>query len=152
MTYLLLSIASSSLIFVIFKLFAKYKINTLQAIVVNYFVAFTTGIVSYQGTTTVQGVIDSGWFTGALSLGFVCISVFNLMAITTQKSGLSVVSVATKMSVIIPVIFGIYVCQESFGFQKVFGIALALLAVYLTTVKSKSSFNFKQGLIFPFLL
>ena len=151
MTYLLLSIASSSLIFVIFKLFAKYKINTLQAIVVNYFVAFTTGIVSYQGTTTVQGVIDSDWFTGALSLGFVFISVFNLMAITTQKSGLSVVSVATKMSVIIPISFGIIYYNESAAFIKIAGILLALISVYLASVKEQSILS-KNSLLFPFLI
>ena len=34
------------------------------------------------------------------------------MAITTQRSGLSVVSVATKMSVVIPVLFGLIYYKE----------------------------------------
>ena len=45
------------------------------------------------------------------------------MALTAQKNGLSVASVASKMSVVIPIIFGIYVYNESLGFQK----ALVLL-------------------------
>lgn len=151
MTYLLLSIAASSLIFVIFKLFARYEVNTLQAIVVNYFVAFTTGVLTYDGNTTAQEVMHSGWFLGAIALGFVFISVFNLMAITTQKSGLSVVSVATKMSVIIPISFGILYYQESAAFLKIAGIILALVAVYLASVKEKSILT-RTSLVLPFLI
>jgi len=149
--YLLLSIAASSLIFVIFKLFARYNINTLQAIVVNYFIAFTTGILTYTGDTTVGEALDSKWFYGALALGFVFISVFNLMAITTQKSGLSVVSVATKMSVIIPITFGILYYNESAALLKILGIVLALIAVYLASTKEKSNIN-KRTILFPFLI
>lgn len=151
MTYLLLSIAASSFIFVIFKLFARYNVNTLQAIVVNYIVAFTTGILTYTGDTSISGALQSGWFLGALFLGAVFITVFNLMAITTQKSGLSVVSVATKMSVIIPITFGIFYYQESAAFLKIAGIVLALVAVYLASVKDKSILT-KNSLLYPFLI
>jgi drug/metabolite transporter (DMT)-like permease len=151
LTYLLLSIAASSLIFVIFKLFARYNINTLQAIVVNYVIAFTTGILTYNGDTTLGEATQSGWFIGAMALGIVFITVFNLMAITTQKSGLSVVSVATKMSVIIPITFGIFYYDESAAFLKIIGIVLALVAVYLASVKEKSILT-NNSLLFPFLI
>lgn len=151
MIYLFLSIAASSLIFVIFKLFARYNINTLQAIVVNYCIAFTTGILTYTGDTTLSEAIQSPWFYGALALGIVFITVFNLMAITTQKSGLSVVSVATKMSVIIPITFGILYYKESAAFIKVIGIVLALIAVYLASTKEKSN-PIKGSILLPFLI
>ncbi len=151
MTYLLLSIAASSLIFVIFKLFARYNVNKLQAIVVNYVIAFTTGILTYTGDTTIQEATGSEWFIGALLLGLIFISVFNLMAITTQKSGLSVVSVATKMSVIIPITFGIFYYNESAAILKIVGIVLALIAVYLASVKDKSILK-SNSLLFPFLI
>lgn len=151
MIYLLLSIAASSLIFVIFKLFERFKINTLQAIVVNYFVAFCTGIITYNGSTTVGEALQSPWFIRAILLGFVFISVFNLMAITTQKSGLSVVSVATKMSVIIPISFGIIYYNESVATLKITGICIALIAVYLSSVRASSGLS-KNYLLFPFLI
>jgi len=150
--YLLLSILASTAIFVIFKLFDYFKINTLQAIVINYITACISGALSYEASINTTEIINSKWFLGAIALGFLFISVFNLMALTAQRNGLSVASVAGKMSVIIPVIFGIYVYNETVGFQKVFGIILALIAVYLTTVKSKSSFNFRKGMLFPLLL
>lgn len=151
MTYLLLSIVASSLIFVIFKLFARFKIDTFQAIVVNYAVAFTTGILLYEGDTTFTEALQTEWFIGAIALGIVFISVFNLMAITTQKSGLSVVSVATKMSVIIPIVFGIIYYKESAATLKLVGILLALIAVYLASAKNNNIVT-KGSLLFPFLI
>lgn len=145
MIYLLLSILASTLIFIIFNLVGKYKINTLQVIVVNYFTAFTTGILSTNESVHLNTIITSKWFFGALFLGFLFIAIFNIMALTAQRNGLSVASVASKMSVIIPVIFGLYAYKESLSLQKGIGIVLALVAVYLTAVKSKSKpFNIKN--------
>jgi len=150
--YLLLSILASTAIFVVFKLFERYKINILQAIVVNYITACFCGIISYNSPISTSEILNSKWFYGAVLLGFLFIAVFNLMALTAQRNGLSVASVASKMSVVIPVIFGFYVYNESAGLQKIFGIILALIAVYLTAIKSKSSIRLKQGLLLPFLL
>lgn len=86
-------------------------------------------------------------------LGFLFIAVFNLAAITTQKSGLSVVAVATKMSVAIPVLCGIFLYNESTGILKIIGILLALAAVYLTSIKTKEGISIKsKNLIFPLLV
>ena len=117
MIYLLLSILASTLIFVIFKLFERHRINTLQAIVVNYFTACIAGVLSYNQTISISEITNSNWFLGALFLAFLFIAVFNLMALTAQQNGLSVAAVAGKMSVVIPVIFGIYVYKESLGFS-----------------------------------
>ena len=136
MIYLLLSILASTIIFIIFKLFEKFNINILQAIVVNYCIAFTTGILAYKGTITISQLPNLDWFYYTLVLGALFIIVFNLMAITTQRSGLSVVAVATKMSVVIPVLFGLLYYNENLGAIKLFGIGIALIAVYLTSNKS----------------
>lgn len=152
MIYLLLSIAASTLLFIIFKLFNVFKINTFQAIVVNYAVACICGVMSYDSVINTNEIVNSKWFYGAIGLGFLFITVFNLMALTAQKNGLSVASVASKMSVIIPIIFGIYMYNESAGLQKIIGIILALVAVYLASVKSKSTLNFKNNLALPLLV
>ena len=152
MIYLLLSIVASTLLFIIFKLFNVYKINTFQAIVANYAVACIYGLMSYDSDINTNDIVNSEWFYGAIGLGFLFISVFNLMALTAQKNGLSVASVASKMSVIIPIIFGVYIYNESAGFQKIIGIVLALVAVYLSSVKSKTTINFKKNLALPLLV
>ncbi|WP_299678906.1 DMT family transporter [uncultured Dokdonia sp.] len=153
MIYLLLSIASSSIIFVVFKLFARFKVNTLHAIVINYFTASTLGVLLYNGEISITVIPQQDWFFSAVALGFLFILIFNLMALTTQRSGLSVVSVATKMSVVIPILFGILYYKESLGFFKMTGIIIALIAVYLASVKSKDGIAFKKtDLIFPVLV
>ncbi len=153
MIYLLLSVLSSSIIFVVFKLFQKFGVNTLQAIVVNYFIACLVGFFGFIQETDLSLVPGKLWFPGTLILGGLFIVVFNLAAITTQRSGLSVVAVATKMSVVIPVAFGIILYNESTGLLKLAGIILALVAVYLSSVKSREGIAIKkENLIFPLLV
>ncbi len=152
MIYLLLSIAASTCIFIIFKLFDKYNINTLQAIVINYLTACLFGLWIYDSPIKIDDIIASKWLLGAIGLGFLFIAIFNVMALTAQRNGLSVASVASKMSVIIPVIFGIYVYHEGVGLQKITGIVLALLSVYLTSTKPNSPKKASKGLWLPILL
>lgn len=153
MIFLLLSVLSSSVIFVIFKLFHRFGINTLQAIIFNYFFAFSAGMLIDKQPFNPQRIPTEPWFPGILILGFLFIAVFYLAAITTQRSGLSVVSVATKMSVAIPVLFGILLYNESTGFVKITGIVMALIAVYLTSIKKKEGITIrKRNLVYPLLV
>ncbi|WP_053992586.1 hypothetical protein [Mangrovimonas sp. TPBH4] len=150
--YLLLSILSSTLIVVIFKLIKKAKADTLQVIVANYFTACSIGLLTYKFPIEISSLVHSKWFLGAIGLGALFISIFYIMALSTQKNGISVTAVASKMSVVIPVIFGILVYQESTDTQKLSGIVLALVAVYLASIKTKGQFNLKSNLTLPFLL
>ena len=152
MIYLLLSIFILSLLFVIFKLFEVFKIDTLQAIIVNYFVAGVLGVYLSDVSLEFQKIPEQPWFLGAILLGVLFITVFNVMAITSQKNGLSVAAVAGKMSVVIPIIFGIIVYNESVGFVKVLGMLLALAAVYLASVKESGKSIETKNLIYPVLL
>lgn len=153
MIFLLLSILSSSVIFVVFKLYNRFGINTLQAIIFNYFFAFSAGLLVNAQPLDLQRIPSEAWFPGTIILGFMFIAVFYLAALTTQRSGLSVVSVATKMSVAIPVLFGIFLYNESTGWLKISGIVLALIAVYLTSIKKKEGITIrKRNLIFPLLV
>lgn len=152
MIYLLLSILASTCIFLIFKLFDRFKVNTLQAIVFNYIVACLCGLLTYNKPINLIEITEEKWFYGAIALGFLFISIFNVMAITAQRNGISVASVATKMSVIIPVFFGIYMYGESTGYQKIIGIILALLAVYFVSIKPNSNLHLKSSLLLPFVL
>ena len=152
MIYLALSVLSSTAIFVLFKLFDKRNVNTLQAIVINYITASSCGLLFYDQDLSSTDFFASTWFYAALALGFLFISIFNVMALTAQKNGLSVASVASKMSVIIPVLFGIIIYEESVGLQKIAGILLALVAVYLTSVKPKGDVVLTKSIYLPIIL
>jgi drug/metabolite transporter (DMT)-like permease len=138
---------------VTFKLFDRFKVNTLHAIVVNYFVACFCGILAYDGTLSAGEIVIQDWFIYTTALGLLFIVIFNLMAITTQRNGLSVVSVATKMSLVVPIVFGLVYYKESLGVFKFIGIVLALVAVYLASVKSKTGLRInRSNLMYPFLV
>lgn len=149
---LALSVLFSSFIFVIFKLFAIYKVETLYAIITNYVVACIVGFSFYKGSVSISEIPEKPWFWGTLALGFLFILVFNLMAKTSQEIGISVASVATKMSLVIPVLFGLVLYNEKLGPIKIIGILLALAAVYFASVKEKSISVRKETLVLPLLV
>jgi len=137
MIYLFLSILCSAAIFIIFKLFEKYKVNTFTAIVVNYCIAGITGFISLGEIPSLEMVSSAPWLGNSIILGVVFILLFNIMAITAQKMGPSVASIANKMALIIPVVFAIFYYNDSVNAFKIIGIALALVGVYLSTHKTK---------------
>ncbi|WP_370408886.1 EamA family transporter [Tenacibaculum dicentrarchi] len=152
MIYLIISILIASSLFVIFKLFATFKINTAQAIVVNYLIAFLFGFYNSETSTTLLQIPQQSWFIGAFILGILFIAIFNVMGITAQKNGLAVASVAGKMSVTIPIIFGVFLYDESIGFIKIIGVLLALTSVYLASAKSDTASVNLKDLKYPILL
>jgi drug/metabolite transporter (DMT)-like permease len=137
MIYLALSVLFSSLIFVVFKLFVKYRVQTIYAIIINYFTACIVGLLFYQEPFDPEIIPQKSWFWGAVALGVLFIIVFNLMAATSQKLGVSVASVATKMSLAIPVLFGVVLYQEHLSLLQIIGIILALFAVFFASLKEK---------------
>ena len=151
MIYLILSILFSTSLFVIFKYFQVFKVNTLQAIVINYVIAFTLGMFSSSSFNKLTTISTQPWVYGAAFLGFLFVSIFFVMAKVSQENGVSVASIAGKMSVVVPIIFGIILYNESVTFLKVIGILIALIAVYLASVKDEKS-NLKASLLFPLLL
>ncbi|MBE7630400.1 EamA family transporter [Tenacibaculum piscium] len=152
MTYLIISILISSLLFVIFKLFDVFKINTSQAIVVNYLIAFLLGIHTSKKTVIILEISQQNWFTGAFILGILFILIFNVMGITAQKNGLAVASIAGKMSVVIPIILGVFLYNEQLETIKIIGILFALIAVYLASAKSDTKTISLKNLQYPILL
>ncbi len=152
MIWLLLSITSSTLIFVVFKVFAKYKVNNLQAIVVNYYVAFAVGYLSSDFSFSVGQVITKSWFYSILILGFLFITLFQLMALVSQKFGVSAVSVAVKMALVIPVVAAVFLYGEEMSFLKGIGILCALAAVYLATLKPEKNKGKMSYLFLPIVL
>lgn len=151
MIYIALTVLANVLIFILFKLFDKYHINTFQAIIVNYLFAFAVAVYFSGGTFSPSAILQTTWIWGAVVLGFMFIVGFYLVAITTQRLGMSVVAVSSKMSVAIPVLFGILAYGESTQIAKLLGIALALIAVYLTSYTQTKRIH-KADLILPMVL
>jgi drug/metabolite transporter (DMT)-like permease len=134
MVFITLSVIQSTLIFITFKLFDRYKVDNWQAIFINYLVAslFSAALIN-KGPGE---FVDSEWLPYSVILGFMFIATFYFFALSSQKAGVAVTSVTSKMSVIIPVVFGAILYGETLGTLKIFGIAAALVAFYLVFKKS----------------
>jgi len=152
MIALALSVLCSSLIFVVFKLFDTYKVQTLFAIITNYFVASICGAFFYGETIVITDLVQKDWFLETLALGFLFILIFNIMAKTAQRAGVSVASVATKMSFVIPVLIGVLAYKEELSWLKIVGIFLALGAVYFASVKQETIHMTWEMFLLPFLV
>jgi len=85
-------------------------------------------------------------------MGFLFISVFYLTALASQRNGLSATSVASKMSVVIPITLGVIIYKESLGGYKIIGIILALAAVYFTSKKEEGKINQNKEWLLPALV
>ncbi|GGD37154.1 EamA family transporter [Muriicola marianensis] len=137
MTDLALSILCSSLIFVIFKLYPRFQVQTLYAIIFNYMTACLVGFTLMEDFPDITLIPSYSWFPGTVLMGVLFIIIFNLMARTSQVLGVSVASVATKMSLTIPVVLGVLIYGEEMGMLKMAGVILALFAVYFSSLKNK---------------
>ncbi|HMX04703.1 MAG TPA: hypothetical protein PK511_13690 [Chitinophagales bacterium] len=135
MIYLLLSILTSVLIFVAFKLIAKNHVPVLQAIVINYTVCVIEGSFANGSLPDMRAVAAKPWFENTLLLGAMFISVFYVTALTVKHSGLAVASIANKLSLIIPVVAAYFLYDDHFSFLKIAGILLAMIAVVFTVYK-----------------
>ena len=152
MLFIILSVFLNSFLFVIFKLFNKFKIDTFQAIVVNYYFAFIVAYLASDIKFSITQTPKEDWFLGTVFLGFLFVSIFYVIGLTAQKLGMSVVAVAGKMSVVIPILFGIIIYNESLGIYKAIGIIIALIAVYFVSSKENKINLKKTDLLLPFIL
>jgi drug/metabolite transporter (DMT)-like permease len=137
MIYLFLCIISSTLIFTVFKIAGKNKLDNYALITINYLVASALGF-SLGGFPTDLHMAQ-GWYKMAIIIGILFILIFIVMAVTTQKSGMAVSTIASKMSVVVPITFSIIYFSERLTLFKIFAIILALTAVLLTIYKKQSA-------------
>ncbi len=152
MIYLLLCIFSSTTIIILFKYFSRFKINNFNAIIINYLTAALLGLTISFNSLRNTNVFVQSWFPLAVLIGVLFVVMFNVIAITTQKAGISVSSVASKMSVIVPMLFSILYYHEQINNYKIAGMVLAVIAVVFTAIRKNIHFENRKYLILPFIL
>ncbi|MFM1876869.1 MAG: hypothetical protein RL266_2606 [Bacteroidota bacterium] len=152
MIALLLSILSSSVLLVIFKYFHRYGVNNFQAITVNYFVAAALGFLLSPRSILPSELMDQPWTWSALVIGCVFIAMFYVMALSSQKVGVAISSVANKMSLVIPVLAGVLLYKETLGIAKAAGIVAAVVAVVMVTFPKKGIEIDRKHLLLPIII
>ncbi len=138
---LFFAILFSGFIFVLFKLFPKFNIDTFQAIVVNYFVAFICGFLFFPFQLNALLEVDASWFGFTLSAATLFIGLFLIMGMSAQRNGLSSTSVAVKMSMALSVLGMVIFYAEDVNAWKISGITLAIFGVIGMTLQANEQKN-----------
>lgn len=138
MIFLILTLIFSVLLFVIFREFSIRNVNTFQAITINYLCAGLLALlITDFELSDVKIALKSNWFIYAILLGIYFIIMFNVMAKTTQLLGITISSLSSKMSLIIPVATGFFLQNEEPSTIKIAAIILAIFSIYLTISKKE---------------
>lgn len=153
MIFLLLSILSSTSLFVIFKYVDRYGIRNFDVIIINYIVASILGFSISKYDPSIFPLWGNPWFPYAMTIGILFVIGFVLIGKSSQKVGIAVTTVASKMSVIIPITFSLlYDPYDPITNLKLTGILLALLAVFLTVYRKRKIDFDPKNLYLPIIL
>ena len=138
-------IVCSSFIFVLFKVFPKYNIDTFQAIVFNYFAATACALLFFGKELNQIPSNINVILIAAIACALLFISLFSLMGFSSQKNGLAITSVAVKMSMAVSLIAMIIAYKEPLSILKISGIACAFLGVLLVSIQKKEKSDSKSS-------
>ena len=148
MIYLLLCIACSAGIFLLFRAFRGWGAHTLQAIVINYGVASLLGWTLSGGFSTLQMAWGTPWVNTAMAVGILFIYLFHLIARSTQELGVTVTSIAAKLSMVIPVaVFLVFDPTDEPALTKLLAVGLAIPAVVLSSWKNEKQTSNRSWII-----
>ncbi len=152
MIFLLLSILCSTSIYLIFKLSEVYKANLKGIIIINYFVATLTGFASGNFSVSHTQIIQAEWLPIAAIVGFLFVVMFYLIGLSSQKAGMSVTAIATRMSMIFPVFFSMFLFSETITPMKILLVIVTLSAVFMAIYRKPKQQNNTLFFILPFIL
>lgn len=135
MLYLLLAIVCGATYSVFFKLFACRGVDSLQAIAFNYLTAFALGtaFACVSGDFVVPTGVAS-WGTAVL-LGSTFVGAFVLMARSTALTGVTLTTVASRVSLVIPVVCSFLLFPEGDA-PRWWAVAVILVAMVMMFVPS----------------
>jgi len=125
------------LLLVIFRLYKTYKVDTFQAIVFNYLTCVTVGSFVLGKFPLNAGSVQQEWFPYSIALGVLFITGFNILAKTVQVFGVTLSSIAQKMSLVMTVCFTILFFSETVNFPKILGILAAVASIILINIPKK---------------
>ncbi|MFT7377060.1 MAG: drug/metabolite transporter (DMT)-like permease [Sphingobacteriales bacterium] len=146
MVYLIAgSILFSSLLIWLFKWSDKYGVHRKLLITINYFFAsfLSFGFISFDFNRVIELSDKALWF--ALFIGILFVVIFNFLAISVKKAGVTPSILAQKTSVVLPVLAGFTFFQDTLSVIKLAGLILTLPAIYLAN-KSEKIGDYKSSL------
>ena len=143
MIYLILAILFSTGVFVAMRLFERFGLDNHQALMWNYVFASATGFIVCDKFDTLPELVAEPWFGLSILTGFWFIFTYLLMTASTQRSGVTVTSLSSKLSVVLPTLAGVVLFSETLNLVATMGIVLALVALVLVVGGKKNNVKTK---------
>ena len=131
MIYLILAIILSTAVFVVMRFIGRFSLDNHQSLTWNYATSACIGTLMSASNGTLVMPTTQPWFILTLILGFWFILTYLLIIESSQRSGVTVTSLSSKLSVVIPTLFGILFLKEGLRLTSGIGILLALIALFL---------------------
>jgi hypothetical protein len=140
MLYFLLAVLFTVALYLIMRAYPRYKVDSFHAIVFNYYACVLTGLVLTPDLTVFRAVQWGSQGTLlTLALGSMFVTAFMLIGLTAQKVSVTATSLAGNMSLVIPVVFGLFVFQnnnKNFTAFNYAGLLVALIALGLGAIQN----------------
>ena len=139
MLFFLLAVAFTVALYLIMRAYPRYQVNSFHAVVFNYYACVLTGLVL---TPDLSAFEEVNWTSQGtlltLALGSMFVTAFMLIGITAQKVSVNATSLAGNMSLVIPVIFGLFVFKNNnkdFTLLNYTGLIFAVIALALGAIQ-----------------
>jgi drug/metabolite transporter (DMT)-like permease len=133
MLFLALAILGSGVIPVVFRAFEGWRINLFWAIPANYITCVLVGNLFADKSLGLADLAFQAWIFFAALQGLILAVNFYLLAHTSQRVGVAIASLASRLSVAIPSLLAFSLYGDSLTVVKVSGLCTALVALYLCT-------------------
>ena len=145
MIYIFLSVCCSVFVSVLLKLAKRYEIDTKQAITWNYSIAtLLTWIIYKPEIPEINAVY--------ISLGILLPSLFLVLALSVQYTGIVRTDIAQRLSLFIPVLASFIIFSEAQSALKLFGIFIAFIAIIFSIPWQKDSNKGINNWIYPLIV
>ncbi|MGX5853202.1 hypothetical protein ACWKW6_06140 [Dyadobacter jiangsuensis] len=139
MLFFLLAVVFTVMLYLIMRAYPRYQVDSFHAVVFNYYSCVLTGLVLTPDLglfTQVQWTSEGTILT--MALGAMFVTAFMLIGLTAQKVSVTATSLAGNMSLVIPVLFGLFVFRNNnkdFTALNYLGLVLALVALALGAIQ-----------------
>lgn len=130
MIYILLVILTATSFNILFKVFEKYNINTLQAIIANYVTAFIISLFLSPISYSLGEMVTHGWFYTGIALGIMYFVTMCIYSLSTIHIGVALTAMLTRTSLIIPTSVSLLFLDETFSWIDGAAIVMILIALY----------------------
>lgn len=140
MLYFSLSVLFTVALYLIMRAFPRYKVDSFHAVVFNYYACVLTGLLLTPDLHLFDKVsLQSEGTLITLALGGMFVVTFMLIGLTAQKVSVTATSLAGNMSLVIPVLFGLFVFKNNnkeFTVINYAGLVIALVALALGAIQT----------------